>query len=240
MPSVTHKMSPEFFEALHQYFELVHCDTDDLRMQAYQLRYQIYVLETGYERAADCRLAEDRQGRAVHLEQDEFDARSDHFLLKHRRTGLYAATARLILPSPLDSAAPYPIELHCPLDQPINDAGVRARLGEISRFAVSKEFKRRIGEMGTLSGVAENVENYFGNDERRVVPHISLGLIAAVMRMVEQHHITHCYAVMEPALVRLLSRFNLNFNRIGPDVEYHGIRVPCLATRDKVLSNHVP
>jgi N-acyl amino acid synthase of PEP-CTERM/exosortase system len=240
MPSVTHKMSPESCEALHQYFELVHCDTDELRMQAYQLRYQIYVLETGYERVADCRLVEDRQGRAVYLEQDEFDARSDHFLLKHRRTGLYAATARLILPSPLDIAAPYPIELHCPLDQPINDAGVRTRLGEISRFAVSKEFKRRIGEMDTLSGVAENVENYFGNDERRVVPHISLGLIAAVMRMVEQHHITHCYAVMEPALVRLLSRFNLNFNRIGPDVEYHGIRVPCLATRDKVLSNHVP
>jgi N-acyl amino acid synthase of PEP-CTERM/exosortase system len=230
-------MSPEFRAALHHYFELVHCDTDELRMQAYQLRYQIYVLETGYENARDCRLAEDSDGKAVLLEQDEFDERSDHFLLKHRRSGLYAATARLILPSPRDVAAPYPIELHCPLDQPINDVGVRARLAEISRFAVSKEFKRRIGEMGTLSGVAENVENYFGNDERRVVPHISLGLIAAVWRMVEQHRITHCYAVMEPALLRLLSRFDLNFDRIGPDVEYHGIRVPCLATTDQSLAS---
>lgn len=87
----------------------------------------------------------------------------------------------------------------------------------------------------TLAGVASNVEIYFEEDERRVLPHISLGLFAAVMRMVREHDVTHCYAVMEPALLRLVGRFGVIFNRIGADVDYHGLRVPCLAIVDEAL-----
>lgn len=228
-------MNIDLIAAFNQFFELVHADTDELRMQVYLLRYQVYVLETGFESDADCRCGADANGQAIHWEQDAFDERSDHYLLRHRRTGVYAATARLILPSTLDPAAPYPIELHCSLDERVTDNAVRVRLGEISRFAVSKVFKRRIGELGTLSGVADNIEIYFEDDERRVLPHISLGLFAAVMRMVHEHHVTHCYAVMEPALLRLLGRFGIVFNRIGPDVEYHGLRVPCITTAEEAL-----
>jgi len=53
------------------------------------------------------------------------------------------------------------------------DTAVRARLGEISRFAVFKVFQRRIGELGTLAGVADKVEIHFENDKRRGLPHIS-------------------------------------------------------------------
>lgn len=228
-------MSNDLIAAFNQFFELVHADTDELRMQVYLLRYQVYVLETGFETDSDCCSGADENGHAILWEQDAFDERSDHYLLRHRRTGVYAATARLILPSALDVTAPYPIELHCPLDQRVSDSTVRARLGEISRFAVSKVFKRRIGELGTLSGVAADVEIYFEENERRVLPHISLGLFAAVMRMVHEHNITHCYAVMEPALLRLLSRFGMVFNRIGQDVDYHGIRVPCITTAAEAL-----
>jgi len=42
---------------------------------------------------------------------------------------------------------------------------------------------------------------------------------------------------MEPALLRLLGRFGVIFNRIGPDVEYHGKRVPCLGTMGEALPN---
>jgi len=98
-------------------------------------------------------------------------------------------------------------------------------------------FKRRIGEVGSLAGVSENVDMYFEEHERRVLPHISLGLFAAVMRMAHDHDITHCYAVMEPALLRLLGRFGVIFNRIGPDVDYHGLRTPCLGTMDEALPN---
>ncbi len=228
----TPSMQQDLLSAFTRYFELVHADTDELRVQVFQLRYQVYVVETGFETEADCTRGVDTSGHLIHLEEDEFDARSDHYLLRHRRTGVYAATVRLILPT---SRAPYPIEVHCDLDDPVRDLSVRSRLGEISRFAVSKAFKRRLGEAGSLAGVASDIEVYFEDDERRMLPHISLGLFAAVMRMAHAHDISHCYAVMEPALLRLLGRFGVVFRRIGPDVEYHGLRVPCITSADEVL-----
>lgn len=230
-------MTPDLLAAFNEYFELVHADTDELRRQVYLLRFQVYVLETGFEQEKDCVCIDIAGNGRVCWEEDQFDARSDHYLVRHRRTGVYAATARLILPDHAIIEAPFPIERHCALERPVNDSAVRAHLGEISRFAVSKVFKRRIGESGSLAGVAENVDMYFEEHERRVLPHISLGLFAAVMRMAQTHDITHVYAVMEPALLRLLGRFGVIFNRIGPDVDYHGLRVPCLGTAHELLPN---
>jgi len=230
-------VTPDLIAAFNEYFELVHADTDELRRQVYLLRFQVYVLETGFEKVEDCVCIDIAGNGRLCWEEDEFDVRSDHYLVRHRRTGVYAATARLIQPDSTSLAAPFPIELHCSLDQPASDLAIRARLGEISRFAVSKVFKRRIGESGSLAGVADNVDMYFEENERRVLPHISLGLFAAVMRMAHEHGITHCYAVMEPALLRLLGRFGVIFNRIGPDVNHHGLRVPCLGTMDEALPN---
>jgi N-acyl amino acid synthase of PEP-CTERM/exosortase system len=227
----------DLISALNEYFELVHADTDELRAQVFFLRYQVYVLETGFEREDECKSGLDASGQLIHWEEDEFDVRSDHYLLRHRRTGTYAATARLILPESATPESLYPIELHCPLDTSIDNPEVRRHLGEISRFAVSKMFKRRIGEEHSLPGVCTDIEVYFDEHERRVLPHISLGLFAAVMRMVDAHQVSHCYAVMEPALIRLLGRFGILFERIGPDVEYHGLRVPCLSTVDEALDN---
>lgn len=230
-------MTMDLNAAFNQYFELVHADTDALRRQVYELRYQIYVLETGFERDDDCTCIDEPGGRRVCWEEDEFDVRSDHYLIRHRRTNLNAATVRLILPDPLDGLAPYPIEQHCRLEPPVTDPATRSRLGEISRFAVSKEFKRRLGESHKVTGVADNTDIYFEEDERRTLPHISLGLFAAVVNMAHAHAISHCYAVMEPALLRLLGRFGVIFNRIGPEVDYHGLRVPCLGSMEEALPN---
>jgi N-acyl amino acid synthase of PEP-CTERM/exosortase system len=230
-------MSDDLLSALDRYFELVHAGNDELRMQAYRLRYQVYVLETGFEQQDHCRTALDQDGSRFHWEEDEFDRRSDHYLLRHRASGLYAATARLILPHPEDGREPFPIEVHCNLKHPVLDQIIRPRLGEISRFAVSKAFKKRLGEAGTLAGVADDIERYFEADERRVLPHLSLGLFAAVMRMVRGHDISHSYAVMEPALKRLLGRFGVLFDQIGPEVDYHGRRVPCLITARSALEH---
>lgn len=230
-------MAPDLITAFNEYFELIHADTDELRRQVYLLRFQVYVIETGFENVDDCSCIDLVDDGRVCWEEDEFDIRSDHYLVRHRRTGVYAATARLILPDDQAVDAPFPIEVHCHLDNPVHSQSDRSRLGEISRFAVSKVFKRRIGEAGTLAGVADNVDMYFEDHERRVLPHISLGLFAAVMRMAHYHGITHCYAVMEPALLRLLGRFGVIFHRIGAEVEYHGLRVPCLGTMDESLPN---
>lgn len=168
------------------------------------MRYQVYVIETGFERPEDS---------PDGLERDVFDLRSDHYLLRHRRTGIFAATARMILPDPSDPWVTFPIETHCPFHDgaAFFNPEVRRHLGEVSRFAVTKSFKKRVGEAGTQMGIADNVEIYFYEDERRVLPHLSLRLLAVELRMMHIHGLTHCYAVMEPALCRLISRFGLIF-----------------------------
>lgn len=91
--------------------------------------------------------------------------------------------------------------------------------------------------MGSLAGVSVNTDMYFEEDEKRVLPHISLGLIAAVIRMASEHGISHLYAVMEPALIRLVSRFGVIFERIGADVDYHGVRVPCVTDLEQCVDH---
>ena len=220
----------------YEYFDLVPAASEALRREVYKLRYQVYCLETGFEHQEDCEsVIED--GQKVYLERDVFDSRSEHYLVRHHRTGLYAATVRLVLPDPKDPGASYPIEGHCQLEDPVTDPNIRRHLAEISRFAVSKEFKKRRGERGTLAGIGEQTHIYFGEDERRILPHMTVGLFAAIVRMTRANDITHWYAVMEPALLRLLRLFGVRFVPIGPDVDYHGLRRPCLAEVDKVLPN---
>ncbi len=223
-------------EKFYQYFELVHADTEAFRREVYNLRFQIYCLETGFERREDCDVLWEN-GQQVCLERDAWDRRSDHYLLRHRRSGIYAATVRLVLPDSLDCAEPYPIETHCQLDQPVTGSSARRHLAEISRLAVSQEFKKRRGEVGTLAGIGDRPEVYFEPDERRVLPHLTVGLFAAIVRMTRDHDITVWYAVMESALQRLLRLFGIRFQPIGPDVDYHGLRRPCLARVEEVLPN---
>jgi len=216
-------------EKFNEYFEIVHARTGALRREVYKLRFQVYCLETGFERKEDCKVVFE-DGREIWLEEDKYDRRSDHYLIRHRRTGLYAATVRMVLPHPDDPMEIYPIEENCTLDAPVKDAGIRRHLAEVSRFAVSKDFKRRRGEAGTLAGIASMPEVHFEPEERRMLPHMTLGLFAAVARMTCSHDINYWYAVMEPALLRFLYLFGIRFQPIGPDVDYHGLRRPCLAT----------
>jgi N-acyl amino acid synthase of PEP-CTERM/exosortase system len=63
-----------------------------------------------------------------------------------------------------------------------------------------------------------------------------MGLFKAIVKMSARHGITHWYAVMEPTLLRLLARFGIEFDLIGPLVQYHGWRQPCFAAADQVLA----
>jgi N-acyl amino acid synthase of PEP-CTERM/exosortase system len=71
--------------------------------------------------------------------------------------------------------------------------------------------------------------------ERRLVPMLSLGLIAAVTQMGLARGITHISAVMEPTLLRLLRRLGIHFHAAGPLVDYHGQRQPCYASGAELL-----
>ena len=108
----------------------------------------------------------------------------------------------------------------------------RSHMAEVSRFAVSKSFRRRVGEAGSPTAVTdeslaamEEAQKDMGN--RRLAPHITLGLIESLVAMSERSGTTHWCSVMERALLRLLSRIGIYFDNLGPQVEHHGRRQPC-------------
>lgn len=209
-----------FNTAFMQQFEIVTADTPVLIDEAHKLRYQVYCEEKGFEDAA---AYPDRR------EYDEYDFRSVHSLIRHRASGLFVGVVRLVLPASGPDHAPLPMERHCHLDlartHPALHALPRESIGEISRFSVSKIFRRRIAEEGVIYGLG-------GQDgcppeiDRRLLPHITLGLIAAFIRMCAAHDIRYCYAVMEPTLLRFLARFGIQFSTLGSAVDYRGLRVP--------------
>lgn len=229
-------MQSDIVDLFNEYFEMLPADSPELKKEVFILRHQIFCLETGFEREEGCQVEFDQQGQPVYLEIDEYDNRSAHYLIRHRRTGKFAATVRLILPVAENLESPFPIELNASLNDPVSEPMIRARLVEVSRFAVSKDFKRRRGEAGTLAGVTDETVIYFEHDERRVLPHIIVSIIAAAFHMSWQHGITHWYAVMEPSLLRLLNRIGMVFVPIGPEVEYHGLRRPCLGIVEDLLN----
>lgn len=224
-------------DLFYHYFEMIPVDTEELKREVYKLRYQVYCLETGFETVDNCKQEMDADGHPVYLEVDEFDERSVHCLILHKASNLYAATTRLILPSPDDVDAPFPIEVHCQLNERITGQEHRAQLGETSRYAISRDFKRRAGEAGTLAGVSDKTILRQDDGQRKSLPHLSMALVACLMRATRRNGIAYWYAVMEPALFRMLRRYGIFFREIGPGTDYHGLRVPCLINVDEMVAS---
>ncbi|MEK7323579.1 MAG: PEP-CTERM/exosortase system-associated acyltransferase [Pseudomonadota bacterium] len=210
-----------------RFFDVKPVVTDEQLRLAMELRYQVYCLETGFE---------DINQHPGGMERDEFDSRAVHSLLIHRASGMIAGTVRLVLPEAANPHALFPIEKHCgdAVRRPVA-AALRGQVAEISRFCISKEFKRRMAESPSLWGSIDGVTEE-DMSQRRLIPHITVGLFTAIVRMSAQHGIRYWYAVMEPSLLRLLTRFGIHFTLIGPAVEYHGARQPCFADADEVLT----
>ncbi len=212
-------------DAYRRYFRVMLVDdTPDLLQEVYRLRYQVYCVEHSFEDPAQF---------PDGLEKDEYDAKSLHSLLIHRPSGGIAGTTRLILPDPNEPVGSLPIDSVCQEPSLRDPHKVpRARMAEVSRFAVSRSFRRRIGEAGSPSAVTE--ESLAAMDaakkdlsNRRLAPHITLGLIESLVTMSVMSGTTHWCSVMERALLRLLSRIGIHFDNLGPQVDYHGKRQPC-------------
>jgi N-acyl amino acid synthase of PEP-CTERM/exosortase system len=217
MPETALADFPAYYE---RYFAVVRAATPALLHQAYRLRYQVYCVENPFE---------DPTRQQGELETDEDDDRSVHTLLVHRRTGEVAGTSRVILPD-LQKLRPLPMAtLLYGADRRRFDEFPVAHTAEISRFAVSKQFRRRRGEERYADVEFGNATGDSAISERRLMPFITLGLLRGVFGICLECEITHLAVVMEPPLIRILRRLGLDFTPIGGLVEHHGQRQPCIA-----------
>ena len=190
------------------------------RADCFRIRYQVYCIDNAFE---------DPEDNPSGLETDTCDSHSVHSLLTQRSTGNAIGTVRLVLPSrggekrvlPMrqlageiasDAQAPFPIQ----------------RTAEISRFSIVKSFRQYIPDRGVEATLTPE-------EWRRMLHHLPLGLIKSCIEMSVRQGNTHCAAMMEPVLLRLLTRLGIHFNPLGPLVECHGRRQPCWVDLDVML-----
>lgn len=190
--------------------------------EVFEVRYQVYCIDRHFE-DPDC-FADKR-------EHDDYDPRSAHALIRHRITGDSVAAVRLVMAGDNPEHADFPMERPCVhrMGQQAKNAIAGARreqIAEISRMAVSREFRRRLNEDDSASGISDFACYSDAEVGKRAMPYISLGLFAGILQMSVRHGITHWMAVMEPAQLRLLKRFGVEFDHVGPVMEYHGRRRP--------------
>jgi N-acyl amino acid synthase of PEP-CTERM/exosortase system len=199
-------------------FEIRTADTPDLLDAVWALRYQVYCVEHQFLPANAY------QGER---ERDEFDEHSLHAVLIYRPTAEIVGCVRLVLSHQEDQRRPIP--LHGLIGAEVRQRLDRCdpmRLAEISRYAVSKRFRRRAGETFYPDTGSHQIT---APDPRRLLPHISLGLFRAIGRLALDNNVSTLCAAMAPSLLRLLERFNISFESLGPPIDYHGVRQPCVA-----------
>ncbi|MEM6682142.1 MAG: PEP-CTERM/exosortase system-associated acyltransferase [Pseudomonadota bacterium] len=214
-PVVPPAMSPaDYYDQL---FDVRIARSEEDQRQAFALRYRVYCEETDFLPAT---------ANPGGIERDALDSRSVSILLVHRESQLCAGTVRIILP---DQSAQYgglPARICSPDMKAIrSDTMPVATTGEISRFTIAPEFRRRSGD--TLYQQVYKTDADFG-DMRRVIPYMALGLFAGMFEVVVEHGLTHLCAIIDPALLRMLRRLHLQFDAIGGLVDFHGPRQPVI------------
>lgn len=221
--------SDENFSALSglydRYFTVVPANTPALLDAAHALRYQVYCVEHAFE---------DPSQQIGERERDRYDDGAVHAVLIYNPTEQVVGCVRLILPRAIGGISSLPLrKLLDEEDRVLLDQCDPARTAEISRYAVSKVFRRRRNEEFFPD---VHVGDLPVNEVRRLVPHMSLGLIRGVGKLAAEHGITTVCAAMAPALLRLLERFGLSFQALGPPIDHHGLRQPCIAECEALLA----
>jgi N-acyl amino acid synthase of PEP-CTERM/exosortase system len=189
-------------------YEVFLADTIQAKNLHYHLRYQVYHLETGWERNS--------QVIRRRLERDRYDAFSKHFLVRDRLTHEWVGGMRLVV-SPFNHL---PLARVCNLDDaPSGVEFDKSQCVEVSRLFVLPDYRcgRRNG--GGLDDVASHRSAGFHYE-------VMLGLIRAARMYGLNNGLKSWYFLVEPSLARSIHRLGIDLHCCGPEVDHHGVRRP--------------
>lgn len=206
--------------AFHEYFEVIIADTPALLKNVFNLRYRVLCVDNKYPDI-------DASSYPDELESDEYDSRSLHLLLRHKPSNTFIGTTRLILSNSSDTDQRFPVELHTQFYPAYANMNLqRQHTAEVSRFATLRDFFRRKDDFHFVIGKSSKQSDESG---RRRFPHPMLGLAIGIIQICAKYDMYYLFSAMDPALNRLFGFYGMQFEPIGPLVNYHGLRRPYYA-----------
>jgi N-acyl amino acid synthase of PEP-CTERM/exosortase system len=225
-PSEAPQSELDLLERHDLYFETRVADTPALISTAHMLRFQVYCLERQFEKTED---------HAAGMEVDAFDSHSTHGLLFYRLTGEALGTVRIISPKNGSTSHNLPV-VNILRDRNVDlaDYAPIERTVEVSRFAISKQLRRRLTDHCNSGGNAAPT-SHFERIRHGNLP--CLSLLQFILRQSLALGATHWAAVMEIRLLRMLASMGVRFQPIGPMIMHHGLRQPSYGSILEMLEN---
>jgi len=175
--------------------------------ESYRLRYRTYCLERNYLPAAEY-----PDGREV----DEYDDQSVHMGLFSDRREL-VGTFRLVWPAP----KPPPLFRRCVID-PRAKPFLERPAPEVSRFILSSDWARRTNESPSTESRAVDPAGAPPSVERRSGPGHVMELLRAVYHLCKRRGVPLFYLATDRFFSRLLVRYGVPHETLGPEVDYFG------------------
>lgn len=211
-------------------FEVILADTPESRAIHYNIRYQVYCEEMGFE---------DKHNYPNEQESDHWDDQSVHFLVRDKYLGHWVGALRLVS----HKGRPFPLETHCQLDEPLNFQQYQHSV-ELSRLCVLKEVRRfsarRLTAQGLLGHTSKTIE---GSNVTLLRPHKNLGLtvmwglLRAAASYCKDYNINDLYLLIAPALAFSIRKEKFSLNQVGEACEHRGQRIPFQWEIENVLAN---
>ena len=210
--------APGLAETYNHFFYYRIARTPEDIAAAHRLRYEVYCEETGFL---------PKEEHPDGLERDEHDTHAVQSVLFYRPLNLPAGTVRVVRPIADAKGCALPARLAAPeLDNLPERILPRGGTGEISRFSIHAGFRKRQND-GLYAAVHDPRAG--GGDPRRILPHMTLGLMTSILEISLETDLAHLCAIIDPALLRMLRMLGLHFEAVGPLVEFHGPRQPVFA-----------
>ncbi len=221
----------ELIAPFQNYFQLLIADTPELMERVHRIRYEVFCREFHFEQEESC---------PGGLERDVYDDQAIHCLIMHRGSQMPAGCVRLVQTSVTDPAALLPIERYCAASLAPGETHPsrlpRKGLCEISRLAVSGQFRKRRGEAESPLGANEELP-VTSEIEYRIFPLLSFTLFLAVLSLSIFTQRRDSLAMMEPWLARHLQMMGFSFRQIGEVTDYHGARAAFHYTLEQALAD---
>lgn len=220
------------------YFEIVLADTKDSREIHYNIRYQVYCEELGYE---DAKKFPDQQEFDKWDPQHDEDKRSVLFLVRLKHTKQWIGAMRIVH----HDGHMLPLQEISSLDHKVDSPAI-----EISRLCLVKEIRKPF--LQNAYGINEDKASDYQLETKKDEEHVKYfysspkvkntiiwGLFNAALQYSSVNNIKKWYLLTNKALTRIIGRQGFAIEQVGDTCEHRGKRSPYRFDVQEIQGNSI-